>query len=243
MIITRYQVKGPKLKAAVVADLHGEPKTELYKELQEEKPDVILIPGDLATVGIYDGSVTVDPERLRKRAEGQKKAFEFLKAAVNIAPTFYSRGNHEWGINDEYREKAKATGTVLLENEWIKFGDVWIGGQNSAKRYGIGELTDEKKAPDTQWLKNTPDGFRILLCHHPEYYDLVKDYADLVLAAHVHGGQFRFFGRGVFAPGQGFLPRFSKGVYGKMIVSAGLTNTTWIPRINNPTELVIVEMG
>ena len=27
-----------------------------------------------------------------------------------------------------------------------------------------------------------------------------------------------------------------------MIVSAGLTNTTWVPRIGNPTELVIVEV-
>lgn len=241
MIITRYKVTGPKLKAAVVADLHGAPTAELYKALQEEKPDVILIPGDLATIGIDDYR-HIDSEKLKKRAEGKERAFEFLKTAVSIAPTFYSRGNHEWGIDAAYREKIKATGTVLLENEWVKFGDVWIGGQNSAKKYGLEELADEKKEPDTQWLKNSPEEYKILLCHHPEYYDFVKDHSDLVIAGHAHGAHWRLFGKGIFAPGQGFLPRYSKGMYGKMIVSAGLTNTTWIPRINNPTELVIVEM-
>ena len=29
MVITRYKVKGPKLKVAVVADLHGKPTEEL----------------------------------------------------------------------------------------------------------------------------------------------------------------------------------------------------------------------
>jgi predicted MPP superfamily phosphohydrolase len=101
----------------------------------------------------------------------------------------------------------------------------------------------DKKEPDTEWLKDCPDGYKILLSHHPEYYPLIEPYADLILSGHAHGGQFRLFGRGLFAPGQGFLPRYSKGMYGKMCVSAGLTNTTWVPRINNPTELVIVEGG
>ena len=152
-------------------------------------------------------------------------------------------GNHEWGCNDEYREKVRETGTILLENEWAQFGDVWIGGQNSAKCYMEDFRIEERKIPDMQWLtEKKPEGYRILLCHHPDYYHMVKDYADLVISGHAHGGQWRFFGRGVFAPGQGLFPKYSRGQYDKMIVSAGLTNTTWIPRLFNPTELVIVEM-
>lgn len=97
--------------------------------------------------------------------------------------------------------------------------------------------------PDTEWLRNSPDGYKILLCHHPEYYPLIAPYADLIVAGHTHGAQWRFFGLGVFAPNQGWFPKYSKGKYDKMIVSAGLTNTTWVPRINNPCELVIVECG
>lgn len=41
MVITRYKVKGPKLKVAVVADLHGEYSTELIEALKTEKPDII----------------------------------------------------------------------------------------------------------------------------------------------------------------------------------------------------------
>ena len=232
------------MKAALVADLHGKPTAALYEALKAEQPDVILVPGDLATVGEYDDRL-IDPDRRERRLKTQDGAIEFLRTAINIAPIFYSLGNHEWGIDDIYREEVRATGAVLLENEWVKFGDLWIGGQNSAKcgaKYRDGKEITEKTEPDTTWLRSSPEGYKILLCHHPEYLPLVEPYADLILAGHTHGGQWRFFGRGVLAPNQGFMPRFSKGQYGKMLVSAGLTNTTWIPRLFNPTELVIVEL-
>lgn len=243
MVITRYKIKGPPMRIAVVADLHGRFSTELIDALKAEKPDIIACPGDLATVGEYDDRL-VDPERREKRLETQDGALEFLREAVKIAPTFASRGNHEWGVDDVYRNAVKSTGAVLLENEWTEYSPgVFIGGLTSAKRYGLGEVTEKTPMPDTEWLKDCPDGYKILLSHHPEYYDLVEPYADLILSGHAHGGQARLFGHGLFAPGQGFFPRYSKGIYGKMCVSAGLTNTTWVPRINNPTELVIVEIG
>ena len=250
MVITRYRITAPKkMKAAVVADLHGKPTEALYRELKDEKPDVILVPGDLCTIGEYDDKDDrlVDPDRREKRLRTQNGALEFLREAVKIAPTFMSRGNHEWGIDDVYREEVKSTGAVLIENEWAEYSPgVFIGGQNSARcgaKYKDGKLiTEDKKEPDIEWLKqSTPDGWRVLLCHHPEYYDIVEPYADLILSGHSHGSQIILFGRGLFAPGQGWFPKYTKGQYGKMIVSAGLTNTTWVPRINNPTELVIIE--
>jgi len=248
LVITRYKVKGPKLKAAVVADLHGEYSTELIEALKTEKPDIIACPGDLATVGEYDDRL-VDPERREKRLRTQDGALEFLREAVKVAPTYVSRGNHEMCIDDVFREAVKSTGAALLENEWVEYcPGVFIGGQNSSRcgaKYKDGKLiTEDRKEPDIDWLKQgTPDGWRVLLCHHPEYYDLVEPYADLILSGHTHGSQIILFGHGLFAPGQGWFPKYTKGQYGKMCVSAGLTNTTWVPRINNPTELVIVEIG
>ena len=215
MVITRYIVKGSKLKAAVVADLHGKPTEELYEALKTEQPDVILCPGDLATVGEYDDRL-VDPERREKRLKTQDGALSFLREAVKIAPVYGSRGNHEWGNGDVYFDEVRKTGAVLFENEWIEYSPgVFIGGQNSARCGSVyrdgKEITEKNRKPDTEWLKDSPDGYRLLMCHHPESYDLVEPYADLIVAGHAHGGQWRFFGRGIFAPNQGFLPRYTKG--------------------------------
>ena len=91
MVITRYNVKGPKLKVAVVADLHGEYSTELIETLKAEKPDIIACPGDLATVGEYDDRL-VDPDRREKRLKTQDGALSFLRKAVkNCAHVRQSR--------------------------------------------------------------------------------------------------------------------------------------------------------
>jgi predicted MPP superfamily phosphohydrolase len=238
--VTRYSVTGSKLKAAVIADLHSKPTNTLVSVLKDEQPDVILIPGDLCLVGERKDQ-PIDPIKHEKRLRGQETAIEFLKTVVQIAPVYYSRGNHEYGCDNEYREQVKATGAILIENEWVRFGDVWIGGLTSPKHNGS-NIPSETPMPDTEWLKHSPEGYKVLLNHHPEYFVLIKDYADLILAGHSHGGQIRLFGHGLFAPGQGFLPKYSKGRYGNMIVSAGLANTTWVPRLFNPTEIVIVEM-
>ncbi len=66
----------------------------------------------------------------------------------------------------------------------------------------------------------------------------------LIFSGHAHGGQWRipFTNKGVYAPGQGLFPEYCQGVYdGRLVVSAGLSNTTWIPRFFNPREIVVVE--
>ena len=56
-----------------------------------------------------------------------------------------------------------------------------------------------------------------------------------------HGGQIRLFGQGMFAPGQGVLPKFTSGVHGNMIISKGLANTAgMVPRVFNAREVVYI---
>ena len=66
---------------------------------------------------------------------------------------------------------------------------------------------------------------------------------DLTLCGHAHGGQIQFFGRGLYAPGQGLFPKLTHGLHdgGKMLISRGMTNGAKprVPRINNPCELII----
>jgi predicted MPP superfamily phosphohydrolase len=85
---------------------------------------------------------------------------------------------------------------------------------------------------------------KVLLCHHPEYYEpYVKNLPiELTLSGHAHGGQWRFFGRGVYAPGQGLFPKYTSGIHdGRFIISRGLKRTLIPPRIFNPTEIVIID--
>lgn len=106
---------------------------------------------------------------------------------------------------------------------------------------------------DYEWLEafEQQDAFKILLCHHPEYWRhkdpvLSELNIDLTLSGHAHGGQIRIFRHGIFAPGQGLLPKYTDGVhhgkYGKLVVSRGLANTAWIPRFGNCPEVVVIRL-
>lgn len=89
------------------------------------------------------------------------------------------------------------------------------------------------------------DGYKIIICHHPEYYPrCVKDLpVDLMLSGHAHGGQVRIFGQGLFSPGQGFFPKYTAGICdGRLAVSRGLANHSTLPRIFNPPEVVILNI-
>lgn len=212
------------------------------------------------------------PEDDTSPVASQVNVLPFLRSCASIAPTFLSLGNHEWMVDAEDLRLLSSTGVTVLDNEWksIIVGNekIVIGGltsgyvtdyrafrstQSAEPRYprredlyGIGGATRAAAhKPETDWIVDfcsTP-GCHILLSHHPEYWPLLKDEnIDLILSGHAHGGQWRFFNRGVFAPGQGWWPRYTKGVYeGRLVVSAGLSNTTWVPRLFNPTEVVYIE--
>lgn len=124
-----------------------------------------------------------------------------------------------------------------------------IRGESHHEFYHHGESDFELSEPDYQWgdTFERECGYKILMSHHPEYWSLrnpklIDRNIDLVLSGHAHGGQIRLFDRGLYSPGQGFLPEFTKGEYkgknGVMIVGAGMANTYRIPRVFNPLELI-----
>ena len=107
------------------------------------------------------------------------------------------------------------------------------------------------------WLKvrrlvENTDRIKLLINHIPtqwlEWNYIDRDDVDVVFSGHYHGGIIRipFIDRGVFAPYVGWFPARSKGMYiGKKatcILSAGLGDERGIPRINNPPEIVVVDL-
>ena len=212
------------LRFAVCSDLHSDTFDDVLDEFS--RCDAVLIPGDLV-------------DRHRRNNEN---ALRFLKTVPEIVPVFYSVGNHErkFRQREAYMQKVAESKAILLDNESTDFHGARIGGLSSSWH----------KTPDMAFLERyeKESGYRLLLCHHPEMY---RDYVrgrdvDLTLCGHAHGGQIQFFGRGLYAPGQGLFPKLTHGLHdgGKMLISRGMTNGAKprVPRINNPCELIIINL-
>ena len=245
---TVYEIKNAKfhknIYVAVVSDLHGGDPSRAIEALRSEKPDYILCAGDIF-------------ERLDGRdTRIYRNGIELLRQAARIAPTFYCTGNHEDGgvhshrirtgksvIPRVYHERAlsdiKESGAIFLENSFVLRDGIAFGGLLSG-------IINEGSLPDVSFLENfcAVDAPKVLICHHPEYYGkyLKELDIDLIVSGHAHGGQWRIFGRGVYAPGQGLLPKYTHGVHdGRFVVSTGL-KVNAIPRFFNPSEVVFVRI-
>ena len=101
------------------------------------------------------------------------------------------------------------------------------------------------KVPERLSALEREQGVRILLCHKPEWYwkYLRSRDLDLVVAGHAHGGQIRLGHQGVYAPGQGLFPKWTRGVVDhRMIISAGAGNPAHMPRWGNPCEVLLIRL-
>ncbi len=226
--ITKYEIATggkARFRAAVVSDVHERNVDSVISAVSEISPDIVLIAGDLCEAKT--------PDKISVKS-GSDEAFRLLFSLSQKYPVYYGLGNHEAHLSEEKKARAKGAGAVLLDNEFTKVSvgdsEIFIG--------ALGAWTSEpfiKKYSDTY-------GYKILLCHEPERYfsDIDGQKFDLVIAGHAHGGQWRFFGRGVYAPGQGIFPRYTKGLYGNLLVSAGVSNHVPVPRINNRGEILSV---
>lgn len=250
-IKTEYRVACglPPMRIAVAADLHNSPWDDTVEIIANSDPDIIVSPGDLFGALTEDRSLGEELSgRYVEEAKKNEIGFEFLREVTKIAPVYCSVGNHEVRVSSENREKILATGAHLLDNEYIILENgIALGGLSTGGAHG---LLHKSATPDLSWLAefaalNAP---KILLSHHPEYWPRhIRGLGiELTLSGHAHGGQWRFFGMGVFAPGQGFLPRYTSGVHRKkdeyLVISKGLRKTAELPRINNPLEVLIIDL-
>lgn len=238
---------GMEMRLALITDIHNRRGMEVIRSLEGMKPDLILLAGDLVQrrrSEVRNGEIM---NRNVALGEKQVNVLPFLRDCCAVAPVFMSLGNHEWMLSRLDLEELRKTGAAVLDNEFVRKGGLVLGGLTSGGFYGY------KKKPRCEWLGafEKEPGFRLLLCHDPEYWALKQPFLrdrniDLVLSGHAHGGQVRIFGRGLFSPGQGLFPKYTGGMFtgpnGKMIVSRGLSNTVPVPRLGNPTELIYIDL-
>lgn len=235
---------GESVRIILVTDLHsckyGREEEKLIAAIEEQKPDIILLGGD-----ICDDKIPNDNTEA------------LLKGIADSYPCYYVTGNHEYWSNriDKILDLFQSYGVTVLSGT----SDIIKIRSQSLNICGISDpdiirYTDSPigAREQLQALEHIPDNglYTILLAHRPEWTDTYAEYDfDLVLSGHAHGGQWRLPGiiNGIFAPDQGMFPKYAGGRYISgdmtMIVSRGLAReSTPIPRIFNRPELVVVDL-
>ena len=243
-----YDIQGQSVSAKllVLSDLHCNPfllKNKAFLErLQKEQPDGICIAGDV--INKYDG-------------EKNFSVIPFLKELSQIAPVYYSFGNHEskWrNVAPEqflaYKEQVLKLGIHLLDNEsaYLQKGDKTIqvtGFTLPRELFQKGKFPQipEEILDSVRSQLHTNVDYTILLAHSPEYIELYEQLpVQLVCSGHLHGGLVRLPLLGGIVSPQLRLPVYTKGLYQRknmhLLVSAGLgSHTIWM-RVWNRVEYI-----
>lgn len=231
------------LRIVFIADTHGRVYggggTELTADISSLEPDLIILGGDM---------ITRDDEDI-------SPMLGLCSRLTQIAPVYGVLGNHEseriYHLGDsDLISMIDSTGVILLRNE-----DRLVSvGENTVRLVGV-EGTEA--GVDLYGARQRLDGmdfgdgvYTVMIAHIPALFreKLMPYDFDLGLAGHVHGGIVRLpFIGGLYSYEEGFFPRFSRGKYSldngaDLIVSGGMGDSGWMPRINNMPELVVIDI-
>lgn len=256
--VSKYDVSSSKIPKAFngykilqLSDLHsksfGEDNRRLIEVIDKEKPDIVVMTGDMINSFEEEFCVFLDlAEKLKKYK------------------VYFVEGNNETKLSREEKleliKELKNRGVRILDNEKIRLtkDGSFIG------LYGVWcdlcyykEIKSVYKK-DTYFQKKNIEKvlgytdkkeFNILLAHNPLYFDTYAKWgADLTLSGHIHGGLIRIPGvGGLLSPERKFFPKYSKGQYeikdSKLIVNRGLGGKPLLPRVFNKPEISVITLN
>ncbi len=236
-IVRSYTVETEKpvgeKKIILISDLHnkvfGKKNQPLLDCIAALDPDLIVIAGDL-----------VD-----KRRPNIPVGVSFAERCADLAPTVYICGNHERERDNFDEICALLQKTQVLRNEYTEICGLQIMG-----------VTDHHELPFDEALAvlNTfekLEGYKIVAVHRPADYfsemEVRVHSVDLQLSGHTHAGVAHIpFGGAIFAPGEGFFPKYAQGMFQEqgttLIVGGGLGNTKLPIRLFNFPEIVEISI-
>lgn len=249
-----------------VTDVHSirsmEQSDLLYEKVVGERPDAIVITGDL-----IDSNYYTEENNALKAGKSNKMAgqdtLDFVKRLTDDYPVYFVYGNHEMILlddvkNNPFKKAMEEIGVVFLNNTGVKI----TKDDESIYMFGIQDPATLYKDTDYDEYNNhcerinammekvmalkEEELYTVVLSHRPEYFDEYTKYdADLFLTGHAHGGQVRLpIVGGLYAPGQGLFPKYTNGLILEgdttMIIGRGIGNAVVVPRIFNPPEINVV---
>lgn len=198
---------GSPITIALLADLHtneiGARERRVLAMLEREKPDAILIAGDLA------------------HGSGRPKdVAPFLEALTAPLGTWVVPGNWDYwrGGPDAGLTEYRAAGARVLRDEVAMLReDLALAGLDDTLAGNPDPASVLEKAPMGTAL--------LVLMHEPGLFDRVAGRAPLALAGHTHGGQGRlpFYGPITLPPGSGpYVDGWYERGGSRMYVSRGI---------------------
>lgn len=268
--ITEYEVFDDEIPKAFdgyrivqVTDVHSIRNQEqadlLYTKVVNERPDAVVITGDLLDSTYYTEENTAFKSGLSDKMAGQDTV-DFVKRLTDNYYVYFVYGNHEMVLlddvdNNTFKLAMEEVGVVFLNNDGVKISKdnesiYMLGIQDPSTLYKDSEYAECGTHTDRvhAMMKNImalkeEELYTVMLSHRPEYFSEYAKYdVNLVLTGHAHGGQVRLPGvGGLYAPGQGWFPEYTEGLWTKedttMIIGRGLGNSVEIPRVFNPPEI------
>ena len=238
------------LRVIQLSDLHshvfGNNNDVLASTVAGQRPDLIVMTGDM----------------LDKQDEDADAVCELIQQLQQVSPVYYCHGNHEkqWmaetGI--DLNPQLTQAGATVLDTQYLdillKGQPLRIGGYHGYYRQpGMFPVTKQQAAAELTFAETfeTAESFKLLLCHIPtawlDWGYIDKFPVDLVLTGHNHGGQIRLpLIGGLAAPYVGLFPDYTEGIFcgtqATCILSTGLGSSPGIPRINNPPQIVVIDI-
>ncbi len=224
-----------------LSDLHatsfGEGNEKLLSAVRDAAPDIICVTGDMV-----DGP----------RSEQEDYVRTLMTGLTAIAPVYFVSGNHEWaaGWARELFDLLGELGVTVLRNRFLTL-------ERDGARIVLAGVDDpnglrDQKTPEEVMEdigETYPGDFVVMLAHRDtELETWSRLGTDLVLCGHAHGGLIRLpFTDGLVAPGQGWFPTWTAGVYEdggtQMLVSRGFAGSHGCPRLFNNPEIVVAVLG
>ena len=191
--------------------------------INQEKPDVVLFGGDYIN-----------------KARGTEAVFEELKLLKAGTGIYTVYGNHDYYDYEKITSGLKDLGIHILKNNSTEIksenGSIIIAGTDDYLRGN----PDAEKA-----LASSGEMFTILLCHNPDYFEVMpkeaKEKADIVLSGHTHGGQMNLFGFAPFVPsryGSKYRYGLKETAGGRIYISSGLGGVVFPMRFMARPEIV-----
>lgn len=253
LTVSNFTVTSSKIaepfRMVLISDLHdhqfGKNNEKLSEKVREQSPDLIIIDGDM----------------INADSENADTAVEVVRALKEIAPVYYSYGNHEYAYMEaghtDLQAELEEAGAVVLNYQnmdiEIKGNPIRLGGLYEFG-FETGMQSEEENQRALSYLEKyvDTDRYLIMCAHRPDSFDpwdTADDWGiDLVLSGHLHGGQVIIPGiGGLYSQLEGFFPQYDYGQYklgdSDMIITRGLgSNPKILPRFNNLPEIAVVDV-
>lgn len=218
------------LRVVMVADVHAghlidKKVLSMYVDkIMEQKPDVILLVGDIID---YDLLPLIDQK--------MDEEFRRLKAPYGV---YVSTGNHEYRLNGEEKIAwlGSETGMTMLRDTAIKVADTF---------YIVGREDDhaEKRKPLSDIMQHVDKQLPVIVMNHEpkKLSEESTEQADLAVYGHTHNGQLfpnNLIMSLIYEVGHGYKKKENTHIY----VTSGLGLAGPQYRIGTISEIVVLNL-